>query len=291
MAFFEDDNPYAPRRRITWSPNLGAAVIGSTRPDSDSTPGPINVPMPNAGAIPGYGSPGAARALPVPVMPAYSGGDPADYQGLVDRMLAGLRREAAAATAARRADMGASAQRAIIQFGEVPEGIDKQVSDLLSSDTRGLAQKNTSANLSTVARLNEAHNDAIAGIKNALAARGILSSGELGNQNEREQTAYVRSQFDARNQLLDYLAGLQSAFNEAERAQSWALAQAAMSAAASIPVFPGYAPYGYPGGQDDTGAAPAASPAAAPSAGGYFDVNQAKRNLGYGSSIPWTAGL
>ena len=273
MALAQGTSFFDERKQKNPFVGMASALAGLTMAPSRAGPfidtpnlGPIKVPLTNLSQVSaGYGDPGAAigsaaspQASPGVVPVPGPGTSSADYAALLDRMMEGLRTEASAATKARQAAMGANLQRAVIQFGEVPAGVD---SSAISGDTRSLAEKNTSSKLSTVARLNEAHSDAIEGIRNALAARGILSSGETGYQLGREDTAYGRSQSDARNQLLDYVAGLQSAFDEAERQQQWALAQAAMGAAASIPVYPDYG-YPPPPAPPDAGTPPAPTPTA-----------------------------
>ncbi len=65
---------------------------------------------------------------------------------------------------------------------------------------------------STMARLKGAHEDMVQHITNSLAARGILHSGQLGFENKREDLAFKRANYDASNQLLDYLSNLQQQY-------------------------------------------------------------------------------
>lgn len=115
-------------------------------------------------------------------------------------------------------------QRAIGQFGLVPDFNNVDTSLLgpdfqqdVTPETLGLAQQNTAAGLSTAARITQAHQDAIRQIKNALAARGALRSGEAGFQLGREQQNFTQGTYDANQKLLDYLAGVAQAYAEAER--------------------------------------------------------------------------
>lgn len=156
---------------------------------------------------------------------------------------AALEASRVSAAAQRASDV----QRALIDFGIVPEGfLSEDVSDL----TRNLAQQSTSSGLSVAARLQKAHQDSVRNIQNNLAARGILQSGETGFQLGEQQLASAQAQHDATKQLLDYLAGVQAAFaqGEAERGQTAAEAAAeamqrqmdlALATGADLPQFPG----------------------------------------------------
>lgn len=125
----------------------------------------------------------------------------------------------------------AAIQRALIQFGEIPESILQggqqltgPVLSVLDETTRSLAQQNTQAGLSTMARIEQARQDQARAVERHLASRGLLRSGETGFLTQRAHTDFLRLQSDARQQLLDYLAGVQSAFLQSERArqqQTW----------------------------------------------------------------------
>ncbi|HEY5990915.1 MAG TPA: hypothetical protein VIV12_31645 [Streptosporangiaceae bacterium] len=175
-----------------------------------------------------------------PTGPAYT--PPAvDYASLIQSMLAPLQQEAKGMTAADKAALLAQQRRAIIQFGEAIPGSN------VGKEALGSALQNTRAGLSITARVNQAHLDAIRQLTNTLAARGLLRSGETGYQTGREQQAYGTAQYDARQKVLDYLSGIQSAYDQAQQQRQWALAQAAMSAAQSVPQYPVIPPsYGYP---------------------------------------------
>ncbi len=133
--------------------------------------------------------------------------------------------------AADAATLKAQRQRALIQFGEVPNFADAagllgaNFSADIGGNTADLAKKNTTAGLSTVARINQHNTDLINGIRNNLAARGGLRSGETGYKLGRENTDYTRAQYDARQKLVDYLAGANAAYVAAQRARELQLAQ------------------------------------------------------------------
>jgi hypothetical protein len=142
----------------------------------------------------------------------------------------------------------AATRRGLVLFGEVPTLDDKFLpSSWVDEPTRQLAQQNTASGMSIVARLAKANKDAIRSYKNMLAARGALQSGELGHRAGEEDLRYRSAQYDARQQLTDYLAGIQSALANAERQRAGQRAAGAEAAAGRQP-------------------APAAPPAAAPPA-------------------------
>lgn len=85
--------------------------------------------------------------------------------------------------------------------------------------------------MSTQFRLDQAHGDAIRNIKNALASRGLIRSGEAGFQLGRENQAYGQANYDASQKWLDYIAGVQSAFASGEQQRATTLAQSASQAA------------------------------------------------------------
>lgn len=136
------------------------------------------------------------------------------------------------------AGLRAARQRGVIQFGEAPDyqGVDQGFlgggySADIDEGTRALASQNTAAGLSTSARLAKAQSDNIRAIKNVLAARGGLRSGELGHQLREQNLGYAQSQYDARQRLLDYMSSISSAYARAEYERQRALAAGASQAA------------------------------------------------------------
>lgn len=137
------------------------------------------------------------------------------------------------------------AQRALIQFGEVPtlEGIDARLAGpefaRIAGMARPLAEQNTQSGLSIVARMEKLRKDNVRAIKNALAARGALRSGETGHQLGEEQQRYTQAQYDARSQLVDLLSGIEAGYANAQRQRAAAQAQAAQGAMGNvIQMFP-----------------------------------------------------
>lgn len=138
-----------------------------------------------------------------------------------------------------KASRDAARQRAIVMFGESPDFssiygalglIGGDFGSTITPAIKQLAEQNTAAKLSTVARMAQADIEARRGIGNTLGSRGTYNSGELGYQMGREQTDYLRSQYDARQNLVDFLAGVQGSYLQSERARQMALAQEALAA-------------------------------------------------------------
>lgn len=100
----------------------------------------------------------------------------------------------------------------------------------------------TSAGLSTSAQLAHGHQQEMDALTARNAARGIRS-GATGVGLRNEGLRYSGAQFDARNKVLQYLAGVQSAFADTERARQGQLATGAQDAAtrqmALHPAIPG----------------------------------------------------
>jgi len=153
--------------------------------------------------------------------------DPFYQQTLADLSAQGI---------ADQAGADAAMMRALIQFGEVPalEGLDLGLAGKnyakISESARPLAAANTAEGLSIAARMQKQLNNNIRAIKNALAARGALMSGETGYQLGEEAQRYKQSQYDARTQLVDLLAGINAGLAAAARARAAQQAQAAEGA-------------------------------------------------------------
>jgi hypothetical protein len=120
----------------------------------------------------------------------------------------------------------AQTQRAIIQFGEAPTNLTGQAASWIDDTTRQLASQNTTAGTSQLARINKFNTDQIRSIRNALAARGALRSGELGHQLGENQQQYTNAQYDQRTALTDSLSGIQAGYAAAQRQAQMARAQA-----------------------------------------------------------------
>jgi hypothetical protein len=151
-----------------------------------------------------------------------------------------LQQQLASQGIANQEQANSQARSALIEFGGVPTLSGSQLSlvgpnynGYSNPEVRQLADQNTAAGTSTQARLTQAHDDAVRQLKNALAARGLLHSGETGFELNRENQAYTQANYDATQQLVDYLAGVQSALSQAQQQQAAQLAQAAQAAYAN----------------------------------------------------------
>jgi hypothetical protein len=92
-----------------------------------------------------------------------------------------------------------------------------------------------------VARMEKLRKDNVRAIKNALASRGALRSGEAGYQLGEEQQRYSTAQYDARSQLVDLLAGIEAGYANSSRARAGQQAGAANTAFGNA-VQSGYQP-------------------------------------------------
>lgn len=195
-----------------------------------TSPLPSSVTVPPASSPVGGVSPRPEPTRFTPDFDAILRNDPIFSQQRADLSAQGI------SDAAQRA---AATQRALVQFGVVPDfeeaggnlGLsDQQLSFLrqdVTPEVRELARESTEEGLSVTGRIREQNERNIRQIRNALAARGMLRSGELGFQLGEAQQAFKRAQFGARNELLDYLGGVQAAYVEAERMRQRQLAEAA----------------------------------------------------------------
>jgi hypothetical protein len=97
----------------------------------------------------------------------------------------------------------------------------------ISGVAKPLAEANTASGMSIVARMEKLRKDNVRAIKNALASRGALRSGEAGYQLGEEQQRYSTAQYDARQQLVDLLAGIEAGVAAGARQRAGAQAGAA----------------------------------------------------------------
>lgn len=221
---------------------------------------------PTSTAPPGTGSSGGGGGG--------GGGGGFDYPALIgsDALLGQQKTDLAAESAADAANRAANIQRTLIQWGIVPDfaasaaklGLDPRSLGFLQSDvtpgTRDLADKNTAEGLSIYARLQRQHKDAIRTIKNALAARGMAASGEMGAQLGDEAQQYKQQMTDSEQQLLQYIMGAISAFTGAERDRQRTLGQYMMDAAQRQAGMLGDAGGGGGGGDAGSGQYPGSRP-------------------------------
>lgn len=205
----------------------------------------------------GFGAMGGFKLPGAPDYASLINNDPAYNQFKLDLGAQGV------SDAASRA---AQTQRAFTLFGQVPDintlpGLN---ADFLNQDitpaTRELAQKNTDAGLSIIARQDKAFKDQVRAIKNALASRGALRSGEAAYSLQEAQLGRDQARFDTTDALSQLIAGLQQGFAEAQRQRAAQQAQAAAEASGRVAQqYPATAPVGgNTAGQISAGGAQAA---------------------------------
>lgn len=182
------------------------------------------------GAGPSGGAPSDPGAPSGPQMPNFTdilNSDPWLRQYNLDMM---------AQSASDKASRDAAIDQGLIRYGEVPDqfqvgGIDaRELQSILTPEVRQLAQQNTSSGMSLKARTAQTYQDTLSQVKNVLAARGALQSGETGYQLGRTDQDYNRTVYDQKNQLLDYVNGVQQGYVAAERARQQSLFQAQLEA-------------------------------------------------------------
>lgn len=167
----------------------------------------------------GYGGQYAATTPVVPATPALpaspsTGSGGLDYTTLLQndpllkQTLAGLN----ASGVSNQAGLEAAQQRALIQYGGVPSAASLPGVTGIDQTTRDLAGQNTSAGLSTLAKLGQAHQLADQASVASEAARGILHSGAYGQHAAENLQTYNQGQDTATQQLLDYLNGVYSGY-------------------------------------------------------------------------------
>lgn len=140
-----------------------------------------------------------------------------------------------AGTAADAASRDAAIKNAYISFGgqvdvnALAQQLGMTAADVqnaITPDVQRLAQENTSAGLSTQARLGLQNTDAIRQIRADLNKRGLLHSGEAGYQLDRENLSYRQAQSDATQKLLGALQQYQQGYLSAQQGRQGQLAQA-----------------------------------------------------------------
>lgn len=190
------------------------------------TPGPSSLPKPGG-------------SIPIP-------GLQPDYASLIqnDPLFLQMQKDLKAQGVSDAASRAAMTQRALIGFGQVPQfdglsGLNPEwLNQDVSEQTRQLAQQNTDAGLSMAARQQKAFQDQLKAIRNALAARGALRSGEAGYAFQEAQIGFDQAKYDTTQQLIDFIAGLQAGFTQAEQGRQGQLGQGAQDAAGRVPTQP-----------------------------------------------------
>lgn len=144
-----------------------------------------------------------------------------DYQSLIqqDPYFAQVRDALSAQSASDAAQRDKQLGQAFINFGEAPAGYESLVGDAAANNP-----------FSALAQLQRAYEQNTRNTKNQLASRGILQSGETGYQLGNENRDYLQNQYEARQQLLDFLNGVEAAFASNEQNRSNELIQAGQQA-------------------------------------------------------------
>lgn len=146
-----------------------------------------------------------------------------DYQTLLqqDPAFSALKQQISAQQIQDAAARQAATDQALIQFGMIPNfaqagaqlGLTPQQVAMLQQDVspqvQALAQQNTAGGLSTEAQLQHDQQIAMRGLRNNLAARGALSSGEDAYQTNEQNRNYALAQNKALQSLLAALGGYQ----------------------------------------------------------------------------------
>ena len=161
------------------------------------------------------------------------------YSDLISSFLNQTRADLQADSVADAAGRDASLRRLIISYGDAPDldklGISKDAAGflkgVLDEKTKGLARQNTEEGTSIKARLDRENMLAQRRIPAALAARGVLRSGQTGSDLGDQQLAYKQRGFDTLNELLGSAEGTVGSFLNAERERQRALAEAEQEAA------------------------------------------------------------
>lgn len=206
---------------MSLAPNTGYGLLnpGTTTAPKVAAPGPYQAPpvASDPTTVPNTLSPTDWYQQQI-------GNDP-----ILGQQLAGFN----ASGVSNQAGLNAAQQRALIQYGGVPDpallakygvaGIDATTSDL--------ASQNTASGLSTLAKIGNAYKQADQSSVASEAARGLLHSGAYGQHAAENLLNYNQEQDTGTQALLDYLSGIyngylsqqQSLQNSAASAQGDAL--------------------------------------------------------------------
>lgn len=173
------------------------------------------------------------------------GSGPIDFRALIENDP--FYRQAKADMSAQGVEDAASRAQAIkrtlIDWGMIPDfkqaadklGLSQTALGFINSDldprAQELAAQNEKEGLSMHSRLEKSNTDNIAAIRNALAARGMYQSGELGHGLTENAQQYKQASTDAEKQVLGNLEEVSGRYVQAERDRQRQLAEAMMAAA------------------------------------------------------------
>lgn len=209
------------------SPNNSTAISGPNV-GTGQVPGTLSIPGGNPDAAP-VGSPvGGSPPNNGPTGPgSINYNDLLNSDPLYQQLLQNL---SAAGIQANQTQQGET-QQAIEQFGEVPDltsaisGLGLNPSSSLYSmifgditpDVQNAADALTKSGLSTTAGLDRTHATDIQNLLDSMAARGTVQSGGTGVGLGQADQTYNQNEFGARTSLINYLTGVQQAFNTSQQ--------------------------------------------------------------------------
>jgi hypothetical protein len=164
------------------------------------------------------------------------GGNP--YSGILNEYLQGAKARFAGDSGADAASRDAAIRRYVISYGQVPDfdklGISGDalgfMKGAVDDKTRGLAEQNTKEGTSIYARGERANMLANRRIPAALAARGMLRSGQTGADLGDQAQAHKIQGFDTLNEMLGGIEGTVGNFLNAERERANRLAELELQA-------------------------------------------------------------
>ena len=203
-------------------------------------------------SVPGGGGAGAriAKAFKGPKLASYQ----PDYQSILneDPAFTALKGSLSAQGIASAAQRRQATNQALVQFGAVPDfasqasklGLSPDALAMLRADidpaTSALASGNQ---FSTEHELQRQEDQAMLALRNNLAARGALSSGENAYQSGNQEHAYEGAQQDALMKLLGAITGYQQNYVTNQQSSQQQLVQGIQQAeqnAASLPQYQGF---------------------------------------------------
>ena len=174
-----------------------------------------------------------------------------DYQSIInqDPAFQALKQSISAQGVSDAASRGAATNQALVQFGNVPDfasqasqlGLSPQALQMLQGDidpaTAGLASNNQ---FSTEAQLKNQEDQAMLGLRNNLAARGALSSGDDAYRTNLQNQSYEQAQQNALTSLLSAISGYQQSYTTSQQTEQQQLAQGIQQAEATDASLPQY---------------------------------------------------
>lgn len=174
-----------------------------------------------------------------------TGGGGIDFQSMInsDPFYLQAKADMSAQGVADAASRAAAIKRTLIDWGVIPDvkaaadklGLSSTALGYFNTDvderTRQLAAENEAQGLSMHSRLGKANTDNVRAIRNALAARGMYQSGELGYGLTENAQQYKQASTDAEKQVLGNLEEVSGRFVQSERERTRAVAEAMMAAA------------------------------------------------------------